>query len=180
MALIVGVLRFGMAIIRDAVDADLPAVTALSNALIDTTTTTWTERHETVEERRAWLRKQESSGYPLLVAEDQAGDVVGFATFGDFRDIAKWPGYRFVVEHTVHVRGDQHGTGIGRAMMEALFVRAQALGKTQIVAGVDGSNEGSIRFHERLGFIEVARMPRVGFKHDTWLDLVLLQRSLEE
>lgn len=180
MALIVGVLRFGMPIIRDAVDADLPMVTELSNALIDTTTTTWTEHHETVDERRAWQRKQQAAGYPLIVAADDAGDVVGFATFGDFRDIAKWPGYRFVVEHTVHVRSDQQGLGTGRALMLELFDRARALGKTQIVAGIDGSNEGSIRFHERLGFIEVARMPRIGFKHDTWLDLVLLQRSLED
>lgn len=178
MALSVEVLPFGMAVIRDATDADLSAVTALSNALIDTTTTTWTERHETVDERRAWLRKQESAGYPLLVAEDSAGDLVGFATFGDFRDITKWPGYRFVVEHTVHVRGDQQGTGVGRALMEELFDRARRLGKTQMIAGIDGTNEGSIRFHERLGFVEVARMPSIGFKHNTWLDLVLMQRAL--
>ena len=166
-----------MAVIRDATDADLSAVTALSNALIDTTTTTWTERHETVDERRAWLRKQEGAGYPLLVAEDEKGDLVGFATFGDFRDITKWPGYRFVVEHTVHVRGDQHGTGVGRALMEELFDRARRLGKTQMIAGIDGTNEA--RSGSTSGS-DSSRSPgcRASASSNTWLDLVLMQRAL--
>jgi phosphinothricin acetyltransferase len=47
-----------------------------------------------------------------------------------------------------------------------------------MVAAVDGANEGSIRFHERLGFVVVGRMPEVGFKFGRWLDLVLLQRVI--
>ncbi len=35
-----------------------------------------------------------------------------------------------------------------------------------------------IRFHERLGFVEVARLPEVGVKFGRWLDLVLLQLRL--
>jgi L-amino acid N-acyltransferase len=46
------------------------------------------------------------------------------------------------------------------------------------VAGIDGENEGSIRFHERHGFVETARMPEVGRKFDRWLDLVLMQRTI--
>ena len=52
-------------------------------------------------------------------------------------------------------------------------------GKRVMVAAVDGENDASIRFHERLGFVPVARMPGIGFKLDRWLDLVLLQRSLD-
>ena len=62
-------------------------------------------------------------------------------------------------------------------MILALIERARTLGKTQIVAGIDGENAASIRFHERLGFVEVARLPSIGFKFDRWLDLVLMQRS---
>jgi hypothetical protein len=42
----------------------------------------------------------------------------------------------------------------------------------------DGSNDGSIRFHENLGFTEVGRLPEVGFKFGRWLDLVLLELRL--
>jgi L-amino acid N-acyltransferase len=38
----------------------------------------------------------------------------------------------------------------------------------------------SIRFHERLGFVEAARMPEVGEKFGRWCDLVLLELRLDE
>jgi phosphinothricin acetyltransferase len=49
-----------------------------------------------------------------------------------------------------------------------------------MVGAIDGDNVESIRFHERLGFGVVARMPEVGRKFDRWLDLVLVQRILTE
>ena len=58
-----------------------------------------------------------------------------------------------------------------------LIARARDAGKTQIVAGIDGDNEASIRFHARLGFREVARMPEIGVKFGRVLDLVLMQRA---
>ena len=47
-----------------------------------------------------------------------------------------------------------------------------------LVAAVDADNDASIRFHEALGFEQVARMPEVGRKFDRWLTLVLLQKIL--
>ncbi|MFI5044836.1 MAG: GNAT family N-acetyltransferase, partial [Acidimicrobiales bacterium] len=58
--------------------------------------------------------------------------------------------------------------------------RATSAGKHVMVGGIDADNAGSIRFHRRLGFVEVARMPEVGFKFGRWLDLVLVQRTLVE
>jgi phosphinothricin acetyltransferase len=49
-----------------------------------------------------------------------------------------------------------------------------------MVAAVDAGNLESIRFHERLGFVEVARLPEVGHKFGRWLDLVLLQLVLDD
>ena len=76
----------------------------------------------------------------------------------------------------VVVAEHRRGQGIGRALITELLARAHAMGKTQMVAAVDGDNEASLQFHERLGFVEVARMPAIGFKFGRWLDLVLLQR----
>jgi L-amino acid N-acyltransferase len=173
----VPVRRFGMVAsvkLRDAEPADVPAINALANALIATTTVAWTEEHESLEWRQAWLEAQGRAGNPVLVAEAE-GMVVGFATFGDFRDSEKWPGYRFTVEHSVHVSSDHHGGGVGRALMEALMARAVAAGKHTMIGAIDGENTGSIRFHERLGFVEVGRLPQLGFKFGRWLDLVLMQ-----
>jgi L-amino acid N-acyltransferase YncA len=166
-------------VLRDATPEDAPAINRLYNALIDTTTVAWTEQPEPLDARRAWLEEQTRAGRPVLVAEDEAeGAVVGFASYSDFRGAGKWPGYRFTVEHTVHVDGAQQGRRIGTALMEALMARAAAAGLHVMIGAVDSDNLTSIRFHERLGFIEVARLPEVGFKFDRWLTLVLLQRVL--
>ena len=125
------------------------------------------------------MAEHQAAGCPLLVAE-HGGEVVGFAGYGAFRDNAKWPGYRLTVEHSIHVRESHWGTGVGRALIDALIERAKADGIHVMVAAVDGENDASIRFHERLGFIEVARMPQVGTKHGRWLDLVMLQLRLDD
>jgi phosphinothricin acetyltransferase len=170
-------------LIRDAVDADLPAVTAILNEQLAATTYEWTETPHTVEERAAWLAGQRRLGHPVLVAVDDADAdariVVGWAAYGDFRDSLRWPGYRPTVEHSVHIAERHWGRGIGRALLTALAERARASGKRVMVAAIDGSNQRSIAFHSRLGFREVARMPGIGEKAGRRLDLVLMQRDLE-
>jgi len=165
--------------IRDATVSDVPAITVIYNALLETTTHEWTEIAHTVAEREQWLADQSAAGRPALVAID-SGAVVGWATYGDFRDSERWPGYRYTVEHSIHVREDHWGRGVGRALMDALVGRARAEGKRVMVAGIDGDNTGSIRFHERLGFFEVGRMPGIGEKFGRRLDLVLMQLLLDE
>ena len=158
--------------IRDAGEPDLPGLLAIYNDVIATSTAVYSYLPVTLEDRLQWWRTRVASGYPVLVATDQSA-VLGFATFGDFR---AWPGYRFTVEHSVHVRADRRGEGIGKELVEALFPRAAALGKHVMIAGVDAANAASIRFHERLGFEQVGHLREVGYKFDRWLDLAFLQR----
>ncbi|CAN5895725.1 GNAT family N-acetyltransferase [soil metagenome] len=168
-----------MTSIRPATTDDLPAITEIYNALIDTTTYEWTEARHTVEERTRWMGDQRSAGHPVLVAVDR-DEVVGWATYDDFRDTGRWPGYRFTVEHTIHVAEREWGRGAGRELMAALVDHARLAGKRVMVAGVDGTNVGSIRFHARLGFREVGRLDGVGDKWGQRLDLVLLQHDLDQ
>ncbi len=147
----------------------------LLNALLGTTTVEWTETPHTQATLANWIDDHET----VLVAEEQ-GEVVGLGAFGWFRDAVARPGYRFTVEHTVHVRQDRWGTGVGRALMGALIAEARRTGKHTMVAAIDGANERSIAFHQSLGFVEVGRMPHVGAKFDTWLELVLLQLRLDD
>ncbi len=168
-------------VVRDATVDDLVAITALYNRFIATRAIEWTEREHTVEGRRAWLDAKRSGDdpnrWPVLVAESD-GAVVGVATYGDFRDSVAREGYRFTVEHTVHVAEAAHGRGIGRALIEALVEHARSAGLHSMVGAIDGENIESLAFHERLGFVEVGRMPEVGHKFDRWLTLVLVQRHL--
>jgi phosphinothricin acetyltransferase len=166
--------NFGM-IVRPAITADAEVIASLLNAHLATTTIEWTETPQTAESILEWLDDHEI----VMVAEER-GEVVGVAAFGWFRDVVKRPGYRFTVENTIHVREDQWGSGIGRALMGALVDRARRGDKHAMIAAVDGSNEASIRFHERLGFVQVARMPEIGAKFGRWQELVLLQLLLDD
>jgi L-amino acid N-acyltransferase len=162
--------------IRDATEADLPAIRDLYNALIATTTVAWRDEPSTLEEQSNAFASRRSAGYPTLVAEE-GGEVIGYTCCTTFRGDL-FPGYRHTAELTLHVRGDRHGSGIGRRLIEALVERARATDLHVLVAAVDADNEGSIDFHRAVGFEEVARMPEVGRKFDRWLTLVLLQRTI--
>ena len=162
-------------IVRPANTADGKAIASILNALLATTAIEWTDLPHTVDSILEWLDEHET----VLVAEEGA-EVVGVATFGWFRDVVRRSGYRFTVENTVHVRGDRWGSGVGRQLMRALIDEARRGGKHTMVAAIDGANVASIRFHERLGFVEVARMPEIGAKFGRWRDLILLQLHLDD
>jgi L-amino acid N-acyltransferase len=160
--------------IRDATEEDLGGLLAIYNDVITTSTAIYSCDPVTLEERQKWWRARTAQGYPVLIARDEQG-VAGFATFGDFR---AWPGYRFTVEHSVHVCATGRGRGVGTQLVQGLLARAAALGKHVMIAGVDAANAAAIRFHERLGFEKCGHLREVGYKFERWLDLVFLQRRL--
>lgn len=161
-------------IVRDASAADLAAITDIYNDVIDTSDAIWLDEHVHLADRIAWFEHQSITGQPVLVAAD--GDVVlGYGSFAEFRSKS---GYWPTVEHTIHVHADHRGVGVGQALLDALVERAETLGKHVMIAGADGGNTGSIRFHERNGFRIVGTMPGVGRKHGRPVDLILLQREI--
>jgi L-amino acid N-acyltransferase YncA len=161
-------------IVRDATLEDAEDILAIYNYAAINTTAVWTDGPADLDSRRDWIRARQQAGYPVLVAM-KGRDVVGFASFGDFRP---FPGYRHTVEHSVYVDERHHRAGIGRSLVTALIERATTLNKHAMIAGIDAANTGSIGLHASLGFIEVARMPEVGCKFGRWLDLVLMQKQL--
>lgn len=161
---------------RDAETRDLPQILAIYNDVIATSTAVYSTQPVTLAERTEWFEERRQRGFPVVVASE--GDsVLGFASFGEFR--GAWGGYRYSVEHTVHVRADARGKGVGSRLVAALFPIAGALGKHVMIGAVDAANEGSLRFHAHLGFERVGHFKEVGRKFDRWLDLVFVQRFLD-
>ncbi|MDX1724919.1 MAG: GNAT family N-acetyltransferase [Pseudomonas sp.] len=162
--------------IQDATQADLPGILAIYNDAVLNSTAIWNETLVDLANRQAWLAERNAAGFPVLVAHDASGDVVGYASYGTWRSIE---GFRHTVEHSVYVRSDQRGQGLGPLLMQVLIERAQAAGLHLMVAAIESENAASIRLHQRLGFVITGQMPQVGRKFDRWLDLTFMQLILE-
>lgn len=160
--------------LRDAVEADLPAIMAIYNDAVLGTTAIWNETVVDLANRRDWWRARTGLGYPVLVAEVD-GTIAGYASFGDFR---AFDGYRHTAEHSIYVDDPFRRRGIARALLAALEPRAVALGKHVLIGGIEAGNEASLRLHAALGYTEVGRLPEVGRKFGRWLDLVFMQKIL--
>ena len=161
--------------IRDAHEDDLPAILEIFNAVIAKSTAVYRDDPVPLEERRAWYMARRRGGFPVFVAERE-GRVVGFSSFGEFR--GAYSGYRHSVEHSVHVAASARGRGVGTELVEALFPRARALGMHVMIGAVDAQNEGSLRFHDKLGFARAGLLREVGRKFGRWLDLAFVVKNL--
>jgi L-amino acid N-acyltransferase len=153
---------------------DLPEILEIYNEVIRTSTAVYTEIEFTAERGAVWFDAKRAGGFPFIVAKDATG-ITGFGTFGEFRAP---PCYQHSVEHSVHVRADRRGRGIGRQLVIELMNLAAAMHKHVMIAGVDADNAASIKLHESLGFINVGHFHEVGFKFGRWLDLVFLECRL--
>ena len=162
--------------VRSATIDDLLAILEISNQAIAETTANWDVHPETLEDRRAWFEDRTRNGHPVLVATDGHHRVVGWASYGPFRSR---DGYAATVEHSIYITPEAHGRGTGTELMLALIDHARGAGVHAIVGGLDGANEGSLRFHQRLGFTAATPLPAVGRKFGRWLDLVFVTLVLE-
>lgn len=163
-------------LIRRATAADVPAIWAIYNDAVATTTATWDYDPQPLAERQAWFAGHEVSGHAVLVAEVD-GRVLGWGAWGPYR--AKH-GYRLTMEHSVYVDAAARGRGVGRLLLAGLIDTAREAGVHVLVGAVTDDNEVSIALHRAFGFAEVGRMPQVGVKFGRWLTLVLLQLTLDD
>ncbi|HKN95504.1 MAG TPA: GNAT family N-acetyltransferase [Pseudonocardiaceae bacterium] len=108
-----------------------------------------------------------------FVALDHDGEVAGW--------IAATPvsgrcGYAGVLEHSVYVRPDHRGRGIGTALLDTYVAATEAAGIWTLQTGVFPENHASLALHERAGFRIVGHRERIGRHHGRWCDVVLLER----
>jgi len=82
-----------------------------------------------------------------FVAEDTSGELLGFVC-GFLSQTADDEAYI----HFVGVTPEDRGDGLGRALYERFFEAARASGRTSVRCVTSPVNQGSIAFHEAMGF----------------------------
>ncbi len=162
-------------IIRDATEADIASVQAIYSHAVLTGSGTFEYDPPPVEEMLTRWRSVVGYGLPYLVAEIDGG-VAGYGACTPFRPRT---GYRFTVEDSIYVDARFHRRGVASALLSELIARCEAAGLRQMVAVIgDSANTSSIALHRRAGFADAGSFRSVGFKHEAWMDIVFMQRSL--
>ena len=160
--------------LRLAEHSDAEPIRRIYNAEVVGSTATFDLRPRTVAEQTAWMAEHQST-YPVVVAVDERGTVLGFGSLSTYRDR---PSYSTTVENSVYVDEGQRGRGIGRSLLEELVRLGTLHGFHSMIARVGGGNGASIALHEACGFELVGVEKEIGRKFNRWLDVAVLQRML--
>jgi L-amino acid N-acyltransferase YncA len=170
------VLTWGlMRLVECSAFAHSGAILEILNDAIVSSTALYDYRAREPDSMRAWFETKRAGGFPVWGAENDAGSLLGFATYGSFR---AWPAYKYTVEHSVYVARGQRGHGVGTALMQRLIHSATEQQLHTLIGGIDASNQQSISFHEKLGFVHAGTVKEAGFKFERWLDLAFYQLIL--
>jgi phosphinothricin acetyltransferase len=153
-----------------------PAILDIFNDAIVNSTALYDYHPRPIESMTDWFAGKRAGGFPVIGAEDEAGALMGFATFGMFR---ARPAYKYTVEHSVYVDRRYRRRGVARVLMRELIAMARAHGVHVMVGGIDVENTASVALHVELGFVHAGTIPQAGFKFGRWLDLAFYQLTLD-
>ena len=161
--------------IRDAVEKDLEAIVAIYNYAIINTTATFDTRPKTVKSQEKWFYSH-SKKYPIIVAEDDGGGVIGWASLSRWSDRCA---YDKTAEITVYVKKDNQNIGIGKCLIAEIIKIARKNKLHVIIARIAGENEISIHLHKKYGFTYAGSLKEAGFKFNRYIDVYLMQLILD-
>jgi phosphinothricin acetyltransferase len=159
-------------LLRPALLADAPAISAIYNHSVLTSTATYREEVEPVDERRQWL-VEHVAPHVAIVAVDGGGTVVGWGSLSRFHVRSA---YRQTAEDSIYLRADHCGRGLGGRILGHLVQTAGVNGLRNVVAVISADQAASIALHRRHGFVEAGLLRGIGCKFGRWLDVVYMQR----
>jgi L-amino acid N-acyltransferase len=162
-------------LIRPADLEDAPALMAIYNPVVETSTATFDLVPRTLDQQREWITDRSGARIVLVAVDDTIDEVVGFAALSPYRDRAA---YSTTVEDSVYVHEAHQGRGIGRRLLTELVETARSHGFHAVMARIVADHESSIALHSVCGFEIVGHEREVGRKFGRWLDVTLMERLL--
>jgi L-amino acid N-acyltransferase YncA len=144
--------------VRDATEADLPAIVDIYNQSIPggwSTADTWPV---TVADRLEWFRKHDPARRPLWVAL-LGGQIVAWIGLTSFYHDR--PAYRATAEVSLYIATAFQRRGIGAYLKRRMIEHCPRLGVTTLVSMHFDHNEATRRINEQLGFKQVGHLPEI-------------------
>jgi L-amino acid N-acyltransferase len=93
------------------------AILDVFNEAIANSTALYDYKPRTIESMVAWFATKRQNDYPVIGLESDAGELLGFASYGAFRPHAA---YKYSVEHSIYIHKDHRGKGLGAVLLPAL------------------------------------------------------------
>jgi L-amino acid N-acyltransferase YncA len=162
--------------LKPCTEKQLPEILDIFNEAILNSTALYDYKTRTIETMHAWYADKINHNYPIIGAFDENDNLLGFSTYGMFR---VRPAYKYTVEHSVYVRSDKRGSGIGKVLLREIIKKAEEQNFHVMVGVIDASNTVSMKLHENEGFILSGIMKEVGYKFGHWLDAAFYQLLLK-
>lgn len=162
--------------LKQCTEKQLPEILEIFNEAILNTTALYDYKLRTLEMMQAWFADKQKGNYPLIGAFNDEDTLLGFSSYGQFR---VRPAYKYTVEHSVYVRSDMRGHGIGKVLLREIIKKAEEQDYHVLVGVIDASNTVSMKLHEKEGFVLSGIMKQVGYKFGQWLDAAFYQLILK-
>src|SRR5437879_2654 len=124
--------------LRDATEADLPAIVEIYNATIPGRMVTADLEPVTVESRRAWFVAHQNPQRPLWVLADAKAEICAWLSFDSFYARAAYDGTAMIA---IYVSPRHRRRGHGRALFGTALARAPSLGLHTLLGYIFGHNE---------------------------------------
>ncbi|MDP4240891.1 MAG: N-acetyltransferase family protein [Bacteroidota bacterium] len=162
--------------LKPCTEKQLPEILDIFNDAILNSTALYDYKTRDMAMMQAWYADKLKGNYPIVGAFDHDDTLLGFATYGLFR---VRPAYKYTVEHSVYVRSDKRGEGIGKVLLREIVKKAAEQDYHVLVAGIDAANTVSKQLHEKEGFEFCGLIKQSGYKFGKWLDLAFYQLILK-
>jgi L-amino acid N-acyltransferase YncA len=160
--------------VRPATADDAAAICAIYNQGIEDRVATLETELRTTDDRRQWLAAR-SPRHPVIVAETEAGDVVGWGSLNVFN---AREAYRHVADFSVYVERGHRGQGVGRALLARLIQLGREHGFHKLVLSAFPTNASGRALYEKMGFRTVGIYEEQGLLDGRWVDTIVMEKLL--
>lgn len=160
-------------LIRPARPADAEAIAAIYNQGIAERAATFETDPRSAEQMLA--RIGESERYPLLVAVEPSGAILGWAGLAPYRPRDCYAG---IAEFSIYLDAAARGRGIGKRLLQALVDGAAERGYWKLLSRIFPFNAASRALCRACGFREVGVYEKHARLDGRWLDVVIVERLI--
>jgi L-amino acid N-acyltransferase YncA len=160
--------------IRDAAEADLPAIVAIYNSIVPGRIVTADLQPVTVASRIPWLQAHNPARRPVWVVED-SGAIHAWLSFDTFFARSAYDGTAMIA---LYVEETRRRTGLGRLLLTRAIAQAPRLGIHTLLGYIFAHNEPSLSLFAQFGFERWAHLPRVARLDADERDLIIVGKRV--